>query len=387
MTRTSQGSQLSFKKMMPGFKTLALAIVWLLITSPVQAHENLTTKVEILESENKTLAVTVTLSLEAALVSFGPEEEGDSHSAEFSRLGALGADELAVEFEPVKAEVMAGLSLLDDNDAPIRLSLLTAQIPEPPTDGSNRQTVLRYVADPLLRGEMIRTHWSLPIGPLIVRADARDGTELISAYLQTDETSDPFSFRNGSALSQWTVAKDYLIVGFRHIIPDGWDHILFIVGLFLFSAAWRPLLTQVSVFTLAHSLTLALALTGRVNLAPSLIEPLIALSIVFIAVENIRIKQLKSGRLLVIFLFGLLHGLGFAGSIGEIGFSGVTFFNALLSFNIGIELGQLAVIALCMITVGLWFSTRAWYFLRIQVPASIMIGMVGSFWFVERLTT
>jgi len=378
---------MSLHKIKSSLYALAFAIVWLLIASSVQAHENLTTKVDILENENKSLAVTVNLSLEAALVSFGPEESGDSHSAEFSRLSALSADQLALEFEPVKAEVMAGLTLLDNNDAPVRLSLISAQIPEPPTDGSDRQTVLRYVTDPLLGGEMIRTHWGLPIGALIVRADAHDGTELISAYLQPDEITDPFSFSNGSALSQWSVAKDYLVVGFRHIIPDGWDHILFIVGLFLFSAAWRPLLTQVSVFTLAHSLTLALALTGRVNLAPSFIEPLIALSIVFIAVENIRIKQLQSGRLLVIFLFGLLHGLGFAGSIGEIGFSGATFFTALLSFNVGIELGQLAVIALCMVTVGLWFSTRAWYFLRVQVPASIMIGMVGSFWFVERLTT
>jgi hypothetical protein len=86
-----------------------------------------------------------------------------------------------------------------------------------------------------------------------------------------------------------------------------------------------------------------------------------------------------------VFLFGLLHGLGFAGSIGEIGFSGTTFFVALAAFNIGIESGQLPVIALCMLSVGFWFGTRSWYHSCIRIPGSLAIGAIGGFWFLQRV--
>ncbi|MEM6734376.1 MAG: HupE/UreJ family protein, partial [Myxococcota bacterium] len=137
----------------------------------------------------------------------------------------------------------------------------------------------------------------------------------------------------------------YLVQGVLHIVPKGLDHILFVLGLFLLSTAWKPLLWQVSAFTLAHSVTLGLSMAGVWQMPGHIVEPIIAASIVYVAVENIFTTDLNPWRPVLVFAFGLLHGLGFAGVLGEIGMPTDAFFTALLAFNVGVELGQLAVIA------------------------------------------
>lgn len=180
----------------------------------------------------------------------------------------------------------------------------------------------------------------------------------------------------------------YLVLGFEHILPRGLDHVLFVLGLFLFGLAWRPLLLQVTAFTVAHTLTLGLASAGIVALDPGLVEPLIALSIAWIAVENLLVRDQKPRRILprlaVVFGFGLLHGLGFAGVLGDLGLPQSAFVSALLGFNIGVELGQLAVIALAFLVVG-WARDRPWFQQRIAWPASLAIALIGLWWFVERV--
>lgn len=180
------------------------------------------------------------------------------------------------------------------------------------------------------------------------------------------------------------VFANYLRVGFLHIIPLGFDHILFIIGLFLLSPNLRTLLWQVSAFTLAHTVTLALGATGVVQLPATIVEPLIALSIVWIAIENLLTNKHQRWRIGVIFCFGLLHGLGFAGVLKEIGFIGSQFVASLLAFNIGVELGQLAVIALCFTAFG-WMTGRPLYQGRVVVPVSSLIALIGAYWLVERI--
>lgn len=176
----------------------------------------------------------------------------------------------------------------------------------------------------------------------------------------------------------------FLRIGFAHIVPDGFDHILFVVGLFLLSPKLKTLLIQVTAFTLAHSITLGLCLGGLVSLPAEIVEPLIAASIAFVAIENIVYKELKAWRWMVVFGFGLIHGLGFADSLKEIGLPDGSFMLALISFNVGVEAGQLAVIA---IATGLtvWFWNKPWYRTRITVPASVLIAAVGLYWSVERV--
>jgi hydrogenase/urease accessory protein HupE len=176
----------------------------------------------------------------------------------------------------------------------------------------------------------------------------------------------------------------YLRLGFTHIVPFGLDHILFVLALFLLSAKLRPLLIQVTAFTVAHSVTLALSVLGVVSLPSSVVEPLIALSIALVALENLFTDRLHGWRVALVFAFGLLHGLGFAGVLRELGLPRGALANALISFNVGVELGQLAVVAGASLLVSaVW--RKEWYRKRVVLPASGLLAAIGLFWFVERL--
>ena len=178
-------------------------------------------------------------------------------------------------------------------------------------------------------------------------------------------------------------AYRYLRLGFVHILPAGADHILFVLALFLLSTRLRPLVWQVTAFTVAHAVTLTLAALDVVALAPRIVEPLIALSVAGVAVENVLTDRLTRWRAAVVFGFGLLHGLGFAGVLGELGLPDEGRLLALAAFNAGIELGQLAVIAGAVAALG-WCRRKPWYRRRVSVPLSCAIALTGLAWAVER---
>ena len=178
-------------------------------------------------------------------------------------------------------------------------------------------------------------------------------------------------------------AGRYLRLGFVHILPAGADHILFVLALFLLSTRLRPLVWQVTAFTVAHAVTLTLATLDVVALAPRIVEPLIALSVAGVAVENVLTDRLTRWRPAVVFGFGLLHGLGFAGVLGELGLPDEGRLLALAAFNAGIELGQLAVIAGAVAALG-WCRRKPWYRGRVSVPLSCAIALTGFAWAVER---
>jgi len=180
------------------------------------------------------------------------------------------------------------------------------------------------------------------------------------------------------------VARDYLRLGFLHILPRGLDHVLFVLGLFLLSNRWGPLIWQVSAFTLAHTITLALSMLGVVSLPPSVVEPLIALSIAYVAVENIATTKMQPWRPAVVFGFGLLHGMGFAGVLRDLSLPEGQFIPALLAFNVGVEVGQLTVIGLAWALVG-WARSSPRYRPLVVVPASGMIAAMGLYWTIDRI--
>jgi len=177
---------------------------------------------------------------------------------------------------------------------------------------------------------------------------------------------------------------EYLYQGFVHIIPKGFDHILFVLALFLFTRKASTLLWQISAFTLAHTITLALGIFQVVTLPSSIVEPIIALSIVYVAVENIYLQKLSKWRLPMIFAFGLLHGLGFASVLLELGLASEKYILSLISFNIGVELGQITVILIALLAT-FWSVNKSWYRQRVVIPASLSIALMASFWFVERI--
>src|SRR5262249_25622395 len=193
-------------------------------------------------------------------------------------------------------------------------------VPPPPQLSSDN---LPPLAKYRLRGRMsggsrtLRWFYGLVIDPYpltIRRANGRTTTDWVQgdAWSGTIDLADQFR-----PLSRLDVARQYLKLGYTHILPKGIDHILFVLGLFLLSLQLRPILMQVTTFTIAHSITLGLSMYGIVSLPSRVVEPLIALSIAYVAVENLITRELKPWRLALVFSFGLLHGMGFAGVLKE----------------------------------------------------------------------
>jgi hypothetical protein len=259
----------------------------------------------------------------------------------------------------------------------------------PPREATN-DDALPPLATYRLRGRLpanartLRWLYGLVLDPYpltVHRADGGTHTEWIQGWNWSDVIDLTGQFRPPTRLD---VAAEYLALGYTHILPKGVDHILFVLGLFLLSARLRPILLQVTAFTVAHSLTLALSMYGVVSLPSRLVEPLIALSIAYVAIENLVTSAIKPWRLGLVFLFGLLHGLGFAGVLSGLALPSGQFLTALLSFNLGVEAGQLTVIGAAAMAVA-WFRGRPWYRRRVVVPASLAIAAVGVYWTITRV--
>ena len=186
-------------------------------------------------------------------------------------------------------------------------------------------------------------------------------------------------------MSKSDAAILYLQLGFTHIIPLGFDHILFVLSLFLLSPKLKPVLWQATAFTVAHSITLGLAMFKVITPSPQIVEPIIALSIMYVALENIISPTLKKSRIGIVFLFGLVHGMGFASALGELGLPEKSYLASLIMFNVGVELGQLAIILSAYFIFGKWFGQKSWYRKRIVIPLSILIALIASYWTVQRI--
>ncbi len=178
----------------------------------------------------------------------------------------------------------------------------------------------------------------------------------------------------------------FLGTGFNHIIPLGLDHILFITCLFFIARSHKQLIAYSLIFTGAHSVTLALAVLNWIPQQLPLIEPLIALSIVLMAISAMRPQTIGFGpRAILIFLFGLLHGLGFAGALSEVGIPQNAIGLSLFAFNLGVEGGQISVLAVLYLSLRLPFGQKSWYATRVAFPVLIMIACTALYWTIERL--
>ena len=191
---------------------------------------------------------------------------------------------------------------------------------------------------------------------------------------------------NKSSSQEDTISTflSFLRQGFVHVVPLGVDHILFVLGLFLLSRQWKPLLLQVTMFTVAHTITLGLATLGFVTLESSIVEPLIAASIAVVALENIFFPGYKPRRLVIVFAFGLIHGLGFAGALSEFELHPTSLVAGLFGFNLGVEAGQLAVLSLAF-TLTVFIKKQEDYRKYIVIPGSTVIACMGVYWTLTRI--
>lgn len=353
--------------------------------TPAQAHEVRPAVADAsIEAETLTLDISVTLeALVAGINLAGIDDTDDApQAARYDALRALGPDDLRAALE-ASWPYIQGSFRLSAGETPLTPEITGVSIPPVGDIDLPRDSRLTLSAPLPDDDSPVTIGWSAANGPLILRQIS--GEASYDAYLTGGAQSDPLP-RSGVATQSWiSTVITYVTIGFEHIIPLGLDHILFVLGLFFFALKLRPILIQVTAFTLAHTATLALAILGYVSVPASIVEPLIAASIVYIGIENIIGGRIGVARTLVVFAFGLLHGLGFAFMLNDIGLSPGRFITGLIAFNVGVELGQLTVIAAAFLAVGLWFGKKPWYQRVIATPASVAIAVVGAWWFIERV--
>lgn len=334
-----------------------------------------------------TVDLTIRLTLEPMLVGMNLAGLGDTNDSPLAaQYDALRADDPAQltaaltaawpEFAP-RISIKAGEALL-------LAQIVSITVPEVGDITLPRDSMLHIRADLPPDGSPVQIGWDAAFGSLVVR-QAVDDPNAYAAILSNGNLSDPLPRNAVAPDDAVSVFGRYIVSGFEHIIPKGLDHILFVLGLFFFSLHLRPLLLQVTAFTLAHTVTLALASLKIVTVPPEIVEPLIAASIVFVAVENIVGGRINAFRVAVVFCFGLLHGLGFASVLGDVGLQANRFVIGLIGFNVGVELGQLAVITVAFLLLGLPFGKKVWYRTRVAIPISALIALIGAWWTVQRL--
>jgi hypothetical protein len=380
---------------------IKFSLLFLLFFSSVaSAHEIRPAIVDFTFNKAGYYQLIIQQNIEALLAQVGDQHddtEQSENAAKYDRLRQLPAEELTQEFEKFSETFLSKMTLkFDGKEEPVRI--LDVEVPEVGDLDLARDSVIN-IAGLIPEGvKSLSWQWDKSFGNAVFRVSSEDNPDLYSSYLTEGKGSYPvvifldcsipeYQSQAGCASQTgwWQTLINYIAVGFDHIVPKGLDHILFVVGLFLLSTRLKPLLIQVTSFTLAHSVTLALGIFGVISISPAIVEPLIAASIVYVCVENIFHERLSRLRPVLVFLFGLLHGLGFASVLTEFGLTQGNFVSGLIGFNIGVELGQLSVIAACFLLFGYWFGKKSWYHARITIPASIVIALIAAYWFIERV--
>ncbi|MDC3058143.1 HupE/UreJ family protein [Litorivicinus sp.] len=372
---------------------LLLLLMIITLGLPVSADIVKPALVEISVLSNARVTIEIRTSIEALLTGINGRyrntQEAPNTDA-YDALRELEASDLRQQFVAFHAELLDGVELIVDG-ASIPLEIGEITIAPPGYTKVPRASVIHLVG--VIPKESISLRWYYPLrfGDQAVRVrqvNEEAGEYHWSGYqwIADDRPSEPFSLTQVFAKPTfWSVSSLYLSAGFLHIVPKGLDHILFILGIFLMSMRLRPLVLQVTMFTIAHSLTLSLGVFGLVHLQPKVVEPLIALSIAYVAFENLASDRLNRFRLPVIFVFGLLHGLGFASILTEFGLPADLYLAALLWFNVGVEFGQVALLIAAYLAITIWFSDPCVYRRSIVLPGSLLIGVLGVYWTVERV--
>ena len=353
----------------------------------VSAHEMRPAIVDVILDEKGAVQVEAILNAEALVAGIGAEHDDTDDAPEAARYNALRAlspGDMAARLRAFASRLTEGVTLtVDGVTVPLALGDIAVEPQADDTRARQSRVTLTGAVPP--DAEALTWSYAPEFGDSVVRLKRADNLDvLFSAYAAAGNTLEVPVSEAAPPQTAGSVFVNYIPVGFAHIIPKGLDHILFVIGLFLLSPRAKPLLWQVTTFTLAHSVTLALAALGVVMVSPAIVEPLIAASIAFIALENIFASGLGRWRLVTVFVFGLLHGLGFASVLAEFGLPPGQFVAGLIGFNIGVEVGQLAVIAACFLAVG-WFVNRDWYRSVITIPASLIIAAIALYWVTERV--
>ena len=365
-------------------RRVLMSIAVLFTLSPAVAHEIRPTIADIEVGEAE-VTMSLRITLEALIAGIDLSDIDDTNDAPeaavYDQLRALNPDALENALRESWPRISDGFILRVD-DTRLSPEIEAVQIPPVGNTELPRDSLLTITAALPDGDSGVQIGLAPQFGTFIPR-QIGGGEDAYEGFLDGGELT-PILPRSEVLTEGWLdVFLRYIGAGFEHIIPLGLDHILFVLGLFFFATQTRPLLFQITAFTVAHTITLALAATGIVTVPASVVEPMIAASIVYVGIENTFGWGSTRGRTALVFAFGLLHGLGFASVLGDYGIASDRFVVALIGFNIGVEFGQLAVIGIAFALVG-WFIHKTWYRKVIAIPASLLIAAIGAYWVVER---
>jgi len=353
--------------------------------------------IEISVNTKGSFKVEIRASIEALLTGINSQYKNTKEAPTaqaYDELRVLPPAQLARTFHSFEKQFSQQIKINFDNK-PAKFTISRVKIPEPGYVKVPRISVIVIEGEAPLSAESLSWYYPAQFGDHAVRVRQVDEVNekwhwSSWQWLKNDELSQPFSLIEVFTQASFSqVVTTYLVSGFEHILPKGLDHILFILGIFLLSTQIRPLLWQVTMFTIAHTITLGLSMNGIVNLPANIVEPLIALSIAYIGIENILTPNLHKSRLLIVFVFGLLHGLGFASVLSDFGLPDNNFVTALISFNIGVEIAQLSIILVAYFFIAYLLRRQLaheqYYRRYIVIPGSLLIAMTGLFWTVDRI--
>jgi len=370
-----------------------IPFLWLFFIPTTQADVVRPALIEISAYTRGDVEVEIRLSIEALITGINARYKNTQESpqaTEYDNLRKLDPGSLTRQFESFKHKFLDRIQLSVDKK-PVLLTITAVDIPEPGYVKVPRISRIKLSAR--IDSSSTALHWYYPeaFGDNAVRVRQVDVNKQKWhwsdwQWLRNDKPSQAFSLTEiFTHKGVSAIVSEYLPLGFYHIIPAGMDHILFILGIFLLSPNMRPLLWQVTMFTIAHTITLGLSMNSIITLPAHIVEPLIALSIAYVGIENILSRSLHKSRLILVFMFGLLHGLGFADALSEFGMPENNFISALVSFNMGVELGQLTIILFAYFGITIWFKSKSAYRKIVIIPISLLISMISLYWFIDRL--
>jgi len=332
---------------------------------PLAAHPLATTTVSLTLQRDGVIDVTIAAEADPLIAKLEALSGVESSPTSMTR---------AARLELLATTLLDHIDLRADG---VRRSLTVRDVIVDPT----AQATIRMAANVPSGAQHVTWRSTFIFGSYPIAVRAEDGPEAVE-WLQGPQTSAPI------ALSRTRTSLGLIravAMGFTHIVPAGLDHILFVLGLFLLSRRTREVLMQVTAFTLAHSVTLGLSLYGLVSAPASLVEPMIALSVAYVGIENLMTSRLQPWRVAVVFAFGLLHGMGFAEALSGLHLSSSSLAVTLVSFNVGVEAGQLTVIGVAAVALALITHTREGAGAPIVRFASAAIGVAGIAWTLQRL--
>lgn len=351
------------------------------------AHSEWPSKTSLYSESKGTFRVEIETNLEDLLINIKQKYADDNEllfTENYEKLRNLDSNRLKRIFLSVSDKFLSSIDVRFDRKS-AKLSVRTINIIDNLNIKEARKSILILEVKAPSNAMSMEWSWDESFGSNVIRTMDIDGKAFRSVWFRKSPSSPPLNLAGMPGKNFVSRFLAYLEIGFSHIIPQGFDHILFVLGIFLLSTNWKIMLTQVTCFTIAHSISLALSIFEILILPERIVEPLIALSIVYVGIENIFTSKLTLLRPLLIFLFGLLHGLGFAGILVRVGIPEGYFLESLLAFNLGIEAGQIFVLGVAYFVLYFYFHKRSYYHNYVVIPGSLTISLIGLWMFYERI--